>query len=192
MTTPVNVVSPDAGIIVLGQGTNGRFYPLAVDNTGQLLGVGGGGGSSTQPAEPAVVARTVHLASAALPAAGAYSAQALYAPGAGLSRYIAFWITYTRGTANGRPKFKVEWSNGTETAATELVIDETLTTSAPSASQNAYLSEILGPAPANGSAVTYLLVLQNNVGATGVRLLAAEAGVVGTPGTCAIAITGVG
>jgi hypothetical protein len=173
------------GHLILGEGPDGHLYPIATGVGGQITGLGGGTASSS------AVARTVHLASVALPAAGAFTTQAVYAPVSGLSRYIAFWVTYTRGAVGGFARFKVEWGNGTETA-TELIIDETLTATAPTARQSGYLYELDGPVPANASALSYLVILENTIGATTVALRSAEAGVTGTPGTIAIATTGSG
>jgi hypothetical protein len=140
---------------------------------------------------PQPLPRIQHLASSTLPAAGAFTSQALYKPDGGLPRLISFWVTYTRGADGGYPRFRVEWSNGTETSAADLVIDDTLDVATPPfGRQNGYIHEVDGPAPANGDPIEYRVIMEDHGGAIGVRLLVAEAGVTGTPGVCSIAIGG--
>jgi hypothetical protein len=153
------------------------------------VGAAGGSTPAVTPV-PATVARSVHIASAALPAAGAFTSQGAYTPAAGVARFVSFWITYTRGAAGGYPKFHLEWGNGTETAL-EVSFGEASAVQ-PYLQQNVYQGELLGPTPTDGNAISYVLTVENTKGATQVRLLAAEAGITATPGTIAIAITGSG
>lgn len=137
------------------------------------------------------IERQVHLASGVLPAAGAYTAQNYIdlPPGA---KIIVFWITYTRGGALGQPKFRLQWGNGTETDADELtqydpgaeVVDDVVNTPY-------YLERPLGPPPVDGTARVYRLPVEIiDMGARQLRMLVAEHGNVGAPGTIAIAYTG--
>jgi hypothetical protein len=133
-------------------------------------------------------ARTVHLASAALPAAGAFTAQAAFAVSSGVGE-IAFWVTYTRGAAGGFPIFHVLFGNGTEEGQ-DITVDATIVPTAPQGRQQFYMQELAGPIPAGAGAIDYVIPVRIPRGATTVRMLAAEAGVVGTPGTIAIALAG--
>lgn len=137
-----------------------------------------------------VIPRFVHL-SQVLPAAGAFTSQGFYTfpPG---TRGLTFWITYTRGGAAGAPAFRLEGTNGTEQARQLIQDDSSLAVTQPNATVNVEMETLLGPIPADGSAVVYKLPYTVDPGETGVRLLAAEVGNVGAPGTILIAITGEG
>lgn len=135
------------------------------------------------------IPRTEHLNSEVLPAAGAYTAQdfATLPPG---TRELIYWITYTRGGAGGYPIFDVQWSDDADECS-ELVLDEaSFTAAAPSGNVNVYMQKLLGPAPADGNPVGYMLALIVPYGATKGRLLVAEGGAVDTPGTVTVAYTG--
>lgn len=136
----------------------------------------------------AETARSVHLAAGALPAAGAFTAQAAYAIPSGLGEITA-WVTYTRGAAGGFPIFHVMWGNGTETGQ-DVNIDSAVTVTQPQGRQNVYEQELAGPQPSGAGAITYAVAIRVPRGATAFQMLAAEAGVTGTPGTIAIAIAG--
>lgn len=134
-------------------------------------------------------ARAVHLASQTLPAAGAYTSQALYTLPTGIRR-VAFWVTYTRGAVNGRASFHLQWGNGTETSG-DIVLD-----AGGGAVSNEFLrtdfgiGELRGPQPPSASAINFVIAAEAPPGATAVRLLVAESGATGTPGTIAVAVTG--
>lgn len=139
---------------------------------------------------PARTPRTIHLASATLASSSAYSSQAAYRLLDGFTR-VTFYVTYTRsaGIAACRPKFKILVGNGTDEgqiAAIDPTIDSS---SAPLGRQSLYLGEILGPVPSSDAAITFPIQVELRGGETTVRLLAAEHGASGTPGTCAIALT---
>lgn len=135
------------------------------------------------------IPRTAHLASQVLPAAGAYTSQNFATLPAG-TRELIYWITYTRGGAGGYPIFDVQWGDGVDEAS-ELVLDEASFVAAPpSGNANVYMQKLLGPAPADGNPVGYLLALIVPYGATQARLRVAEGGAVGTPGTVIVSYTG--
>jgi hypothetical protein len=134
-----------------------------------------------------LVARTAHLASAALPAAGAFTAQTAYTIPEGIKR-IAYLVTYTRGAAGGFVRLRLMWSDGTDEAR-EAVVDAAVTVAAPNGRQPVYLSELDGPVPADGSVIRWTVEATVPAGMLTGRLLAAEAGVVGTPGTASITLT---
>lgn len=133
------------------------------------------------------IARVVHMASAALPAAGGYTANAAYAIPDG-AQFVTLYCTYTRGAAGGYPKFRCDLGNGTETAVVQT-LDPTITVAQPSGGQLAYNSEIAGPKPQDANPLVFALEYAVRGGATTIALQAAEVGVTGTPGTLAIALT---
>ncbi len=133
------------------------------------------------------VARVAHLASAALPGAGAYTNQSAYSIPDG-AQFITCWIAYTRGAAGGYAKFKAMLGNGTEESACP-VVDPVITVVQPHGRTLFYPNELVGPTPPDASAVGWIVTFDVRGGATAFRLLAAELGVTATPGTCAIALT---
>jgi hypothetical protein len=135
----------------------------------------------------AIVARTAHLPSAALPGAGAFTAQTAYTIPEGIKR-IAYLVSYTRGAAGGFVRLRLVWSDGTDEAR-EAVIDAAVTVAAPNGRQPVYLSELDGPVPADGTVIRFVVEATVPAGMLTGRLLAAEAGVVGTPGTASITLT---
>jgi hypothetical protein len=160
-------------------------------------GVGGGYGPGGE-----YFGRIPHyVTGSSLPAAGAFSDQAFQAIDKGTLR-VTYWVKYTRGAAGGFPTFRHEYSNaspfeianasaGTYDVAREIILDPTsITAAAPNATIDAFLEQVNGPAPASGSAITFCLTYERLPAACrAVRLLVAEAGVVGTPGTCNIYMT---
>lgn len=130
-----------------------------------------------------------HLASGALPAAGANTSQAA-APITPHHKAITVSTTYTRGAAGGFVRLTPMWTiGGAEVQGT--VKDEMLDTStAPYGQQSIYQHQVNGPQPQSASALTFPFTFEVPAGATAFRALAAEAGVTGTPGTCSIALSG--
>lgn len=134
--------------------------------------------------------RIVHIASSALPAAGAFTSQGFQNVPKGTLR-ITYWVTYTRGGAGGYPVFHHEYSNGIDVAREIIQDDSSLDmTSPPNGRVDLGLEELKGPVPADDTAIKYALTFQQLPVATDrVRLLVAEAGAVGTPGTIQVVIT---
>lgn len=135
---------------------------------------------------PFEIARVVHF-SGPLPAGGTFTDQAAYRIPPGI-RCITFYITYTRGADGGYGTFRLLWGNGTDETQSTL-IDVNTTFSTVASSQNMYLNDLQGPVPVNGSPIHFTLETGVPGGATTVRLLAAEGGVVGAPGTVSISLT---
>lgn len=129
--------------------------------------------------------RAVHLASGALPGAGAFTAQAFSSVRFGLSR-VTFAVTYTQGAAGGFPQFRFQSTNGTESPLESIEDSGSLLPAQPFATVNFYEATRIGPIPQDASPLTYELTFEIPKGSTGVRLLAAELGVTATPGTIAI------
>ena len=132
-----------------------------------------------------------YLTSQALPAAGAYTpAQSLGVP-VGTKR-IAFWISYTRGAAGGFPVFRPQFQgNGVGIAmSANTVLDlSSFGTAGEFGTAKFYAEKLEGPPPSDDNELTYQLTFEVPPFTTIVELLAAEAGVVGTPGTIAIRYT---
>lgn len=163
--------------------TSGQMGRLAINSARQLV-VAVDGSTSTVNR----VARAVHLASAALPAAGAWTAQTAYAVPVGV-KAVSFICTYTRGMANGQALHRVVAGNGTETADV-LLVDPVIVVAQPFGTQSAYRQVIGGPIPADASAITYELTIPITGGWTTLALLSAEADATkAAPGTLAIALT---
>lgn len=132
--------------------------------------------------------RQVHVASQVLPAAGAFLTPEWQDIPKGTTR-VTYWVTYTRGAAGGYLRSEAHYSNGSEDSR-EVIIDPTLVTSQPNGRLPLLLEQFEGPQPADGNAITYALTYEGLPAATRqVRLLVAEAGVTGTPGTVAVALT---
>jgi hypothetical protein len=136
--------------------------------------------------------RFSHRDSAALPGAGAYTtAQAWHTLEDQSVTEVTFYLTYTRGAAGGYPQFRVELGNGTESGV-EQVIAESPTIVGAVATRSIYdeTLDVQALHPSDANAVTRPVTLQIPRGTKKIRLLAAEVGVVGTPGTCAITVVG--
>jgi hypothetical protein len=80
------------------------------------------------------------------------------------------------------------WGNGTEETQ-ETLIDHDITISNQFSSQNMFLQELDGPVPPDNNPVNFMLEVGVPGGASTVRLIAAEAGVPGAPGTIGITLT---
>lgn len=133
--------------------------------------------------------RSVQLASAALPAAGAFTNQAAYAIPSGIGE-ISYWLTYTRGAMGGFAYAVPLWGNGTEEGH-EIILDQSsLTTAQPVGNVRVLEQQIECPHPADGNPIVIVLAFRVPRGATTGRLLLAEGGAVGTPGTAALTLAG--
>ena len=136
---------------------------------------------------PFEVSRVPHL-STVLPAGGAFTDQASFIIPSGIRR-VAFYITYTRGSQGGYSLFRLMWGNGTEETQSSLIDMDFISISSVASSQNMYLNDLQGPVPTNDDPINFTLETGVPGGATTVRLLAAEGGVVGAPGTVSISLT---
>lgn len=124
-----------------------------------------------------------------LPAAGVFNTPAFTAVPIGTKR-VTFWVTYTRGAVGGFPALRAQWSNGVERANEAVEDIASLAVTQPIGSVNVYQHEILGPIPADGTAIVYPLVFAVPDGTTSVRLIGAERGIPATPGRLAVTLTG--
>jgi hypothetical protein len=134
----------------------------------------------------------------ALPAAGAWTATAPYIfPVSGI-REVTAWCKYTRGAVNGRAALQINWPtsmdglSGAGVVGQEIVLDQTLAVSQPFDNQAIYMQNVYGPIPSGAGAIWYAVAIRVPQGVVGVQLLAAEIGVVGTPGLLQITLGGGG
>ena len=132
------------------------------------------------------IARSEHQASAPLPAAGAFTNQALFVIPEGVVGITAF-ITYTRGAAGGKVRMRPVFGNGTETARQTSVTSSV--ESGGTVVDQVALRDIDGPVVDTASAYTFEIHFEVPFGATAFALYGAEIGVPATPGTYAAAIT---
>lgn len=133
------------------------------------------------------ITRVAHL-STTLPAGGAWTDQAPFTIPSGI-RHVTFYITYTRGATGGYPLLRLLWGNGTEETQSTLIDSDFTTLSTVASSQDMYLNDLKGPVPTNSNPIHFTLETGVPGGATTVRLLASEGGVVGAPGTVSISLT---
>jgi hypothetical protein len=132
------------------------------------------------------IARLIHVASATLPAAGAFTNQALFSLPEGVVGITVF-ITYTRGAVGGKVRLRPVFGNGTETARQTSVTSSV--ESGGTVVDQIALRDIDGPIVDTASAIVFELHFDVPFGATTFALYGAEKGVEGTPGTFAAAIT---
>jgi hypothetical protein len=97
-------------------------------------------------------------------------------------------VTYSYGAPGGYALLQLRWGNGTDEAQSTL-IDLDFTPQQPFSLQNTYLQDLEGPIPASSAAITFMIEAVVPGGATTVRLVAAEGGVPGAPGTIGITLT---
>lgn len=162
-----------SGRPVVAAGTDGgNVRTFRTDTTGRLSIIGNR------------VSRTAHLASAVLPAAGAFTSQTPYTVPEGVTQITAY-ITYTRGDTGGTVLLRPQWANGTETAREAV----TVSTSASSENQRDTLGFREYVSPSVSGAIVFRIVFDVPAGATTFVLFAAELGATATPGTCAITLT---
>jgi len=133
------------------------------------------------------IARAVHLVTGPLPTAGNYTDQAPYLIPARI-RDIAFYITYRRGAPGGFPLLRLKWGNGVEETQ-ETLVDKEIMGTGPNVTQNMFLQDLEGPVPVDDNPITFILEADVPGGATTVRLIASEGGVLGAPGTIGITLT---
>lgn len=133
------------------------------------------------------IPRVVHIPTGQLPANGAYTSQPQYPIPNGV-RHITFYVTYTRGAPQGYAAFKLLWGNGSEEHQ-ETVIDTEVQDDALTAAQSMFLQRLEGPVPVDGLPVSFVLYVTVPGGSNRVRLLAAEKGMPGIPGTLGVSLT---
>jgi hypothetical protein len=136
---------------------------------------------------PFEIARVVHVDNQVLPIGGGFTWQGPYQIPARV-RTIMFYVSYTRGAAGGFPILRLLWGNGVEETQSTLV-DTDFTSSDPFSQQGMFLEDLKGPVPQTNDKVSFSIETSVPGGATTVRLLAAEGGVVGAPGSISITLT---
>lgn len=149
-------------------------------------------GSTAVEYDSFLLDRTEHLAPQGLPAAGAYTDQAMEDVPRG-TLFVTYWVEYTRGGAGGYPAFRHETTNGVETNVREPLQDNSsLTTVQPNGSVDVLLEEIDGPQPVGAGKIGFFLRYGLPDWTTAARLRVSEKGNTASPGTVSIARTGSG
>jgi hypothetical protein len=159
-----------------------------IDNSEVDNAAGTGGKAHRQRTEPYGARRPLvaHLASGALPGAGGFTSQAFTTIEEGITE-VSFVVTYTRGAAGGFALLRPQWSDGSKTIS-PTTVNKTPESVNGYARRRLYLEELQGIAPDDANALSFDVSFGVPRTATGVRLLAAEGGAVGTPGTIEIGI----
>jgi hypothetical protein len=134
------------------------------------------------------IPRVVHLATQILPVAGQFTNQSPYAIPHGI-RKIAFYITYSRGAVGGFIALRLKWGNGSEETQATIIDRSAIKLDGEFSAQAMRLSDLMGPMPPDDSPVSFMLEASVPGGSSTVRLLAAEGGVPGLPGTVSITLT---
>lgn len=133
-----------------------------------------------------------HIASANLPAAGAFT-EATYFDVPDEWSELTFLVTYTAavGTTTARPKVRVALTDDTTTVF-EQAFDTTLDIGAsPVARRDIYTLEDVYPAAVSaGSTVSFPVTVKVRRGMPKARLDVAEHGQTSNPGTCSVKIVG--
>lgn len=129
------------------------------------------------------------LADSTTPPANDYPTGAFQVP-AGITR-VTFWLTYTRGAANGAMAFNVMAGNGTESASIP-VIDQTINpgTRTGFGTEAEYPWSVAPPAPSGASPLVYPPFTVEVQPGWSLWLQATEVGVTATPGSLLVALTG--
>jgi len=133
------------------------------------------------------VPRVIHLVTGPIPPAGNFTSQSSYLIPTRI-RKIAFYVTYTRGAPGGYPVVRLMWGDGVAETQ-ETLIDTSVDPVQPVTSQNMYLQDLDGPIPPDGYPISFIVETRVPGGAKTVRLIAAEKGVPGAPGTIGITLT---
>ncbi len=138
---------------------------------------------------PVVIPRTVVLVSQTLPLSGAFTSQQAYAF-APTIRHMTFYIKYTRGITGGFPVLRLMWGNGVEEIASTTINAAFSSIDGRTATQEMRVSDLLGPMPDSDDPEFFMLETSVPGGSNTVRLLIAEGGQIGVPGTAEISLTG--
>ncbi len=136
-----------------------------------------------------VLPRTVVLISQTLPLAGAFTSQPAFAFPVGI-RHMAFYIKYARGATGGYPVLRLMWGNGVEEIASTIINSSFTSFEDRVSSQEMRISDLLGPVPNSDDPEFFMLETSVPGGSITVRLLIAEGGQPGLPGTAEISVTG--
>lgn len=134
------------------------------------------------------IARVVHLPTTNLPPGGSFTDQPAYQIPNQVHK-IAFYISYARGAAGGFGVFRLLWGNGTEETQSTLINLDFVQINGQSSFQETFLNDLKSPAPQTDEPINFLIETTVPGGARTVRLIAAEGGVIGAPGTVAITLT---
>jgi hypothetical protein len=138
---------------------------------------------------PSTIPRTVVLVSQVLPLSGAFTNQPPFAFSPAI-RHMTFYIKYVHGIQGGFPVLRLMWGNGVEEIASTVVNAAFSSFDGQVSAQEMRISDLLGPIPGNDNPEYFMLETSVPGGSTTVRLLVAEGGQIGVPGTAEITLTG--
>jgi hypothetical protein len=132
--------------------------------------------------------RQVHLPLQMLPLAGAFTTQNQFSIPTRIRR-VTFYLTYTRGAADGYAIFRLLWGNGVEENPEAILNIDSGSGGPVWIGQQLRMQDLHGPAPIDSSPLDFSLYATVPGGATTVRLVAAEKGALANPGMLAITLT---
>lgn len=134
------------------------------------------------------IPRVIHVPEAPLPPSGNFTGQGQYVIPRGIRR-ITYYVTYRRAAPGGYAIVRILWGNGVEeTQSTVIDTGMSVLTSALS-SQDMFLNDLTGPMPPDDNPVSFAVETSVPGGAVTARLLVAERGTPGIPGTISVALT---
>lgn len=133
------------------------------------------------------IPRIIHLGTGYLPPSGGFTNQPYYVIPQCV-RKVAFYVTYARSAIGGFAVVRLMWGDGV-TESQETLLDLSTFINEPISSQNMYLQEMNGPTPADGNPISFIVEGIVPGGTKTVRLIAAEKGKPGAPGTIGITLT---
>lgn len=136
-----------------------------------------------------VIPRTVVLVEQALPAGGAFTSQAPFSIPAGVKQ-VSFYVKYSHGVPGGFPVVRLMWGNGTEETQSSIINGTFSSLGAVFAANQVRLNDLIGPTPSSDQPIFFMIESSVPGGSTTVRLLIAEGGVIGLPGSAEISLTG--
>lgn len=135
------------------------------------------------------IPRTVVLGSQVLPLGGLFTDQAPFVFSTAI-RHLTFYIKYTHGVTGGFPVLRLMWGNGVEEIASTIINQSFIQFDGFLATNQMRVSDLLGPIPEGDAPISFMLESSVPGGSTMVRLLVAEGGQIGVPGTVEITLTG--
>ncbi len=136
-----------------------------------------------------VIPRTVVLGRTVLPPGGAFTHQTPFAVPSGIRR-VSFYVSYTRVVSGGFPVVRLMWGNGVEETQSSIINSVFASFNSTFATNQVRLNDLIGPSPESDDPISFMLESTVPGGSSTVRLLIAEGGQIGLPGTAEISLTG--
>ncbi len=136
-----------------------------------------------------VISRTVVLPEQTLPVGGQFTTQVAYVLSPKIRR-VTFFVKYAQGVTGGFPVVRLMWGNGSEETQASIINGTFASFGAALATNQIRLNDLVGPVPNSDDPINFLIESTVPGGATSVRLLIAEGGMIGIPGSAEITLTG--